>query len=99
MLSYIAPDDYTTLMRTITLDSATTSVHLIVNITDDMLCEPDERFEIMLTSRNDNCAVTTSPVPVYIVDNDGELLANNNNSKLCISDCTRVLLVWCMYRI
>ena len=68
----IAPDDYTALAQIITLDSVTTSVHLMININDDMLCEADERFEIMLTSLNDNCAVTSSSVPVYTVDNDGK---------------------------
>ena len=71
---YTAPDDYTALSRTITLDSDTTSVRLMIPIIDDdVLCEPDERFEIMLTSMDDNCEVTSSPVPVYITDNDRKL--------------------------
>ena len=73
ILPYTAPEDYTALSQTITLDSDTTSVHLMIPIIDDNLCEPDERFEIMLTSLNDNCEVTSSPVPVYIIDNDGRL--------------------------
>ena len=72
MLSYIAPGDYTALTRIITLGSATTSVNITVDIDDDMFCEPDERFEIMLSSMNNNCAVTSSPVPVLIMDNDGK---------------------------
>ena len=60
------------LTETITLDYINTSVHLEIAIYDDDLCEPSERFEIMLTSLNDNCNVTTSPVPVYIMDNDGK---------------------------
>ena len=69
--SILAPDDYTAVQVNITLDSDTTIKHGYINITDDMLCEADEVFEIMLTSLNDNCVVTTSPVPVYIIDNDG----------------------------
>ena len=42
----------------------------MIAIRDDNICEFDEMFLIMLTSLND-CAVTTSPVPVYIIDNDG----------------------------
>ena len=69
----IAPGDYTSLSQTITLSSATTSVNLMIAIIDDDICEPDEMFEIMLTSMNDKCAITSSPVPVLIIDNDGEL--------------------------
>ena len=68
----IDPADYTALPSTlITLDSVTTSVQLMINITDDMLCEADERFEIMLTSLNDSCTIASPLVPVYIIDNDG----------------------------
>ena len=70
-----APDDYSTLSQTVTLDSVATSVHLTIDIVEDMLSEPDERFQIVLTSVNENCAVTRSPVPVVIIDNDGELPA------------------------
>ena len=71
----VAPDDYTAISQTITLDSVTTSVYLILPIIDDDLCEPRERFEIVLTSQNNNCAVTSSPVLVYIIDNDGKIPA------------------------
>ena len=55
----------------LTLDSDTTSVQVLIPIIDDDLCEPDERFQITLTSMNDKCAVTSSPVPVLLIDNDG----------------------------
>ena len=73
MLPYIAPGDYTALAQIISLNNDTTSVGLMIPIIDDDLCEPDERFEIVLVSQNDNCAITSSPVPVYIIDNDGRL--------------------------
>ena len=73
VLPYLDPDDYTALSQTITLDSDTTSESLMIPINDDDLCESDERFEIMLTSLNDNCVVISSPVPVLIKDNDGKL--------------------------
>ena len=73
----VAPNDYTALSRTITLNSTTTSVHLMIPIVDDNLCEPDERFEIMLSSRNNKCVVTSSLVPVLIIDNDGKSPVNN----------------------
>ena len=76
-LLYADPDDYAAVLRTIKLDSVNVSARLMIPIIDDNLCEPDERFEITLTSLNVDCAVTSSPVPVYIIDNDGELLANN----------------------
>ena len=53
----------------------------MIDIIDDVLCEPDERFEIVLTSLNDNCEVTSSPVPVLITDNDGK--SSVNNPVLC----------------
>lgn len=73
LLLLIAPADYTVLVQTVTLDNNTTSVHLTIGINDDLLNEPDERFEIILTSLNENCAVVTpsSPIPVFIIDNDG----------------------------
>ena len=73
MLSYIAPGDYTLLSGIITLNSVTTSVHRMIPIIDDDFQEPRENFEIVLTSQNDNCQVTSSPVPVYIMDNDSKL--------------------------
>ena len=73
----VALNDYTALSQTITLDSVSTSVNLMIDIIDDVLCEPDERFEIVLTSMNDNCVVTSSPVLVLIIDNDGESPVNN----------------------
>ena len=76
VLSFPAdPDDYTALSQNITLDNVNTSVHLVVYIYDDNLCEPDEKFYIVLTSLNDNCYITSSPVPVYIIDDDGKLPA------------------------
>ena len=73
----VAPEDYTALSWIVTLDSVTTSVHLMIPINDDNLCEPDESFEIVLTSLNDNCVVTSSPVLVLITDNDGISPVNN----------------------
>ena len=73
----LAPADYTTLTQTITLDSDTTSVQVMISINDDDLCESDEGFEITLTSLNDNCAVINSSVPVLIIDNDGEYCLHN----------------------
>ena len=81
MLSYIAPGDYTTLAQIITLDSITTSVNLTIDIVDDMLSEPDERFEIVVTSSNNCCRVISSPVPVLIIDNDGK---SPVNVMLCV---------------
>ena len=69
----IAPADYITFSRVITLDSGTTSAHLTILIIDDLLCDADESFEILLTSLS-NCIITTSPVPVNIIDNDGRFL-------------------------
>ena len=66
------------------LDSDTTSTSLIIDIVDDMLCEPDETFEIVLTSLNDNCAVITSPVPVLIIDNDGKSQVNIHSYVACV---------------
>ena len=63
--------DYTEVSRTITLDSTITTVEITIDITDNTIPESDERFEIMLTSLNDNCIVTNSSVPVYITDDDG----------------------------
>ena len=37
-----------------------------------MVRETDEVFEIVLTSLDASCVITTSPVPVYIIDNDGK---------------------------
>ena len=44
----------------------------MINITDDVFCEANERFEIILSSLNGSCIVASSPVPVYIMDNDGK---------------------------
>ena len=62
------------LKQRIILDNDTTSAHFMISINDDDLCEYDERFWIILNSLNDNCAVPGSPVPVYILDNDGMLI-------------------------
>ena len=69
----LAPDDYLALSQNITLDSGTPSKHLMISINDDMFSENEEEFEIILTSLNDNCAISSSPVPVLIIDNDGVL--------------------------
>ena len=70
----VAPDDYTAITLTISLDSDTISTRpIMIPIHDDDFDEPDESFEIMLTSLNDNCAVSRSTIPVLIIDNDGEL--------------------------
>ena len=66
----IAPDDYTAFTQTITLDHVTTSALIMIEVNDDMECENDEGFEIMLTSRNDGCTITRTPVPVNILDNE-----------------------------
>ena len=71
----VTPDDYTAISQSITLDSDLTSEYLWIPIIDDYLCEADERFQIVLTSYNDSCVVTSSPVPVYIIDNDGKVPA------------------------
>ena len=72
MCHLIAPADYIALSQTVTLDNSTADVHLMINITDDMLDEPEERFEIMMTSLNGSCVVTpSSPIPVFIIENDG----------------------------
>lgn len=69
----VVPTDYDAISRIITLDSCTPSAHFMIGITDDILCDADERFEIILMSLNDSCTVTSSSVPVYIIDNDGKL--------------------------
>ena len=85
----IAPNDYTAHSQTITLDSVTTSAHFTITIVDDMLCEPDKRFEIVLTSMNDICVVTSSSVPVLIIDDDGK--SPVNNPVMCLIHIVRVL--------
>ena len=54
------------------LNSATTRVRLMISINDDDDDEPREEFSIALTSFSDICRITSSPVPVYIMDNDGK---------------------------
>ena len=71
ILSLLAPADYAALSQNIILDSITTSMQLTIDIDDDMLCEADETFMITVTSMNDSCIVTSSSVPVLIIDNDG----------------------------
>ena len=75
LVFFVDPDDYTALSRRITLDSDTTSATLLIDINDDSLCESDKMFDILLRSLNDNCAVSSAPIPVFIIDDDGELPA------------------------
>ena len=80
----LAPADYTAVSPIITLDSVNTSEHCYINITDDMLCEADEMFEIVLTSLNDKCNVTSSPVPVFILNNDRKFGSEGGRPYMCI---------------
>ena len=80
----LAPDDYLALSQNITLDSGNPSKHLMISINDDMLSETEEGFEIILTSLNDNCAISSSPVPVIIIDNDGRLPVYDALCWLCV---------------
>ena len=68
-MTIIAPEDYGEVSLIVTLDNTTTNV-VIINISDDILCEADEMFELMLSSLSDSCAVSRFPVPVHILDND-----------------------------
>ena len=56
----------------------------MIPIIDDDLSEPDERFQIVLTSMNDNCEVTSSPIPVCIMDNDGNLYKHMTLIGMCL---------------
>ena len=59
------------ILKTVILDDTVTSEQCHIDITDDLICEADERFFISLISLNDNCATHSSPIPVIIVDDDG----------------------------
>ena len=67
------------IMQIIMLNNITTTAHIMIAIRDDNICEFDEKVLIILKSLSD-CAVTNSPVPVYIIDNDGKF--NNNTVSL-----------------
>ena len=66
---YSCAADYA-LIQSLTL---TTTARIMIAIRDDDICESDEKFEIILTSLLD-CAIVNSPVPVYIIDNDGKFM-------------------------
>ena len=58
-------------MKTVILNDTATSEQCHIDITDDLLCEPNERFFISLLSMNANCVVDSSSIPVTILDDDG----------------------------
>ena len=62
------------ILKTVILNDTATSEQCHIDITDDLLCEPDERFYISLLSLNDNCVVDSSSIAVTILDDDGRLM-------------------------
>ena len=73
--STTAPDDYTSVLQTLTFRSRLPSMTVLVPINDDDLDEEDlERFTASLTLVTDNPRVTINPpmAEVLIVDNDGK---------------------------
>ena len=75
------PTDYTSLSQTIILDSIIISVSVMIDIADDVIFETDERFLITLISLNENCVATSSPVSVFIIDDDGKF---SGQLQICI---------------
>ena len=73
--STTAPDDYTSVLQTLTFRSRLPSMTVLVPIIDDLLDEEDlERFTASLTLVTDNPRVTIAPpmAEVLIRDNDGK---------------------------
>lgn len=80
LLSYLVADDYIELNPPVILQfSATvTSLPVTINIVDDLVFEPIERFNISLSTTSDGCVISpgNENIPVYILD-DGETLCTH----------------------
>ena len=72
LFSYIAPDDYVTVVQTLTFNSTTSSVGIQIPITDDNLLEDDEMFFGMISNPGDpRVMLDPSRAKVTIGDNEG----------------------------
>ena len=75
MFSYLAPEDYIGITVPVFYDITTTTVSVSIDIVDDLVFEPTERFNISLSTSSDGCVISPGNeiVQVYIVD-DGKIL-------------------------
>ena len=75
VFSYTAPDDYTTVVQTLTFNPTTNSVNITVPIIDDSLLEDDEMFFGFISNPSDS-RVTLAPdranVTIEDFGDDGE---------------------------
>ena len=69
LFSYIAPDDYTTVVQTLTFNPTTSSVDIQVPIINDALLEDDEMFFGMISNPSDN-RVTLNPARANVTIED-----------------------------
>ena len=78
VFSYSAPDDFTAINPAMILvfNNAVTSLPVSIDITDDLVFEPTEHFNISLSTTSDGCSIPDPIIPVYIKD-DGERMQRN----------------------
>ena len=65
-----APDDYTTVNRTVTIPAGSTSVDVSVTVIDDNDDEPAETFTVTLSNATNASGIATTTATTTIRDND-----------------------------
>ena len=77
IVTHLDPEDYTKLTKALTFTDTITTLPVSIDIEDDLVFEPTERFNISLSISSDGCAISlgNETIPVYIIDN-GEIMHN-----------------------
>ena len=77
IVTHLDPEDYTKLTKALTFTDTITTIPVSIDIEDDLVFEPTERFNISLSTSSDGCAISPGNeiTPVYIMDN-GEIMHN-----------------------
>ena len=77
IVTHLDPEDYTKLTKALTFTDTITTLPVSIDVEDDLVFEPTERFNISLSISSDGCAISLGNeiIPVYIMDN-GEIMHN-----------------------
>ena len=77
IVTHLDPEDYTKLTEALTFTDTITTLPVSIDVEDDLVFEPTERFNISLSTSSDGCAISlrNEIIPVYIMDN-GEIMHN-----------------------
>ena len=77
IVTHLDPEDYTKLTKALTFTDTIATIPVSIDIEDDLVFEPTERFNISISTSSDGCAISPGNeiIPVYIIDN-GEIMHN-----------------------